>query len=225
MNGFPIVLTGLAARRCVVIGGGAVATRKAAALVEAGARPVVIGPELTPELEGMAAAGQVEALRRPYRPGDLAGAALAIAATDDRAVNVAVSEEAQGRGIPVNVVDDPDLCTFIFPAVLRRGELVVAVSTGGGSPALGRHVREVLEATLDPAYGDLLAILAELRPWALRHVAPAEQPLLWQRMLDGELLGRVRAEGAEAARAWAARLVAGFGSAGDEPGSGAMPLR
>ena len=207
MNGFPIVLTGLADRRCVVVGGGAVAARKAAALVEAGAHPVVVSPQFAPELAEMASAGQVELLERRYRQGDLAGAALVIAATDDRAVNAAVFGEAQSRGIPVNVVDHPELCTFILPAVVRRGELLIAVSTGGGSPALARHLREVLEAAVDPAYGELLALLAGLRPRVRREVPPASQRAVWDRLLDGELLSCLRFNGVEAARRLAEQIV------------------
>ncbi len=210
MNGYPIVLTGLAGRRCVVVGGGAVAARKAQALREAGARPEVISPALGPELEAMVASGQVQAVRRGYRPGDLAGAGVVIAATDDRAVNEAVSAEAQRRGIPVNVVDDPALCTFTVPAVVRRGELLVAVSTGGASPALSRHLREALEGFVEPAYGDLLAILRRLRPRLLREVPRARQQAAWARLLDGELLALLRREGTATAEARATLIVESF---------------
>lgn len=210
MSGYAIVLTGLAGRRCVVVGGGAVAARKVAALVEAGARPVVISPEPGPELEEMAAAGQVEPIRRRYRAGDLAGATLAIAATDDRSVNAAVSDEAQGTGVLVNVVDDPERCTFIVPAVIRRRDLLIAISTGGGSPALARHLRQALEPVADPAYGDLLALLAGLRPRVQQQIAPSGQRPVWDRLLDGELLACLRAEGVEAARERAERIVEGF---------------
>lgn len=207
MSGYPIVLTGLERSRCIVIGGGAVAARKAQSLADAGARPVVISPELGPELEEMAALGRVEAIRRAYRPGDLARAMLVIAATDDRAVNAAVSAEAEHCGALVNVVDDPELCTFHVPAVVRRGEVVVTASTGGGSPALARHLREVLEVAIDPAYGDLLTILTELRPRVRSEFARAKQALVWQRLLDGEVLACLRDWGLEAARDRAERIL------------------
>lgn len=210
MSGYPIILTGLAGCHSVVVGGGAVAARKAAALVEAGARPVVIGPEIDPALEEMATAGQVEVFRRLYREGDLAGAAIVIAATDDREVNAAVSAEARRWGIPVNVVDDPELCTFTVPAVVRRGDLLVAISTGGGSPALARHLREMLETAVDDAYGDLLAILAELRPRVQREVPLAARPAVWDRLLDGGILACLRTEGVDAARELAWLIVESY---------------
>ena len=128
-------------RRCVVIGGGGVASRKARGLLASGARVVVVSPEVSPEIEAM----DVTVERRPYAPGDLAGAALAFAATDRREVNAAVAREATENGIPVNVADRPDEGDFALPSVLRRGGLQVAVSTGGASPTLARKIRDALE--------------------------------------------------------------------------------
>ena len=127
--------------RCVVVGGGGVASRKARGLLESGARVVVVSPEVVPEIEGM----DVTVERRPYRPGDLAGAALAFAATDRRDVNAAVAREAKENGIPVNVADRPAEGDFALPSVLRRGGLQVAVSTGGASPTLAREIRAAME--------------------------------------------------------------------------------
>lgn len=127
--------------RCAVVGGGGVASRKVRGLLESGASVVVISPEVTPEIEGMA----VTVERRPYGPGDLAGCALAFAATDSREVNAAVAREARERGIPVNVADRPAEGDFALPAVLRRGGLQVAVSTGGASPTLARRIRDAME--------------------------------------------------------------------------------
>ena len=127
--------------RCVVVGGGGVASRKARGLLESGARVVVVSPEVTPEIEAM----DVRVERRPYRPGDLAGAVLAFAATDRREVNAAVAREARENGIPVNVADRPGEGDFALPSVLRRGGLQVAVSTGGASPTLAREIRAAME--------------------------------------------------------------------------------
>ncbi len=210
MSGYPVVLTELAARRCVVVGGGSVAARKVEALAAAEVRPVVISPGLCPELEGLVAEGSAEPMRRPYRPGDLAGAALAIAATDDRSVNEAVAREARERGILVNVVDAPELCSFTVPAVIRRRHLLLTISTDGRSPAFARHLRESLEAVVDPAYGDLLDLLADLRPRVQAEVSPLQQPAVWQRLLDGELLALLRQAGATAARARGEEIVESF---------------
>jgi siroheme synthase-like protein len=127
--------------RCVVVGGGGVASRKARGLLKSGARVVVVSPEVAPEIEAM----DVTLERRPYAPGDLAGAALAFAATDRREVNAAVAREAKKNGIPVNVADRPADGDFALPSVLRRGGLQVAVSTGGASPSLARKIRDAME--------------------------------------------------------------------------------
>ncbi len=128
-------------RRCVVVGGGGVASRKARGLLESGARVVVVSPEVTPEIDDM----DVTVERRPYAPGDLAGCTLAFAATDSREVNAAVVREAEEHGIPVNVADRPAEGDFALPSVLRRGGLQVAVSTGGASPTLARRIRDAME--------------------------------------------------------------------------------
>ena len=138
---YPIFLD-VKERTAVVIGGGRVATRKAAGLAEAGARVRVIAPMVSRGLR----AHEVE--RRAYRPGDLKGAALAFAATDDRRVNHAVAIEARRRGIPVNVADSLEECTFIVPARIARDELQIAISTGGRSPRLAKRLRQRLEAEL-----------------------------------------------------------------------------
>lgn len=209
VNTYPISLIGLEARRCVVIGGGAVATRKVAGLLAARAAVTIISPALAPALERLAAEGQAQALRRPYRPGDLEGAFLVIAATDDQAVNRAVWEEANRRGCLVNVVDDPAHSNFIVPAIVRRDEITVAVQTGGASPALARRLRERLEATVGPEYGVLARLLAELRPELLARVPPGESRLAAAlRLVDSDVLDVIRRDGAEAGRARLLELLA-----------------
>ncbi|MEJ5200300.1 MAG: bifunctional precorrin-2 dehydrogenase/sirohydrochlorin ferrochelatase, partial [Anaerolineae bacterium] len=195
-------LIGLATPRVVVVGGGAVAERKVAGLRAAGAAVTIISPTLTPGLERLAEDGAVQAVRRPYRPGDLEGAFLVIAATDDRTANHAVWEEAERRGCLINVVDDPEHSNFIVPAVVRRGEITLAISTGGASPALARRLRERVEATIGPEYGILAELLAELRPELLRRFPPGEPRLAAAlRLVDSDVLEVIRVQGADAARA------------------------
>ena len=179
----------------MVIGGGQVAQRKAEALLQAEARVIVIGPKLCPGINRMAKAGSIQAEARPYHAGDLEGAWLAIAATDDPGVNSSIAAEAEDRGILVNVVDDPSRCSFIAPSIIRRGSLVVAISTGGKSPALARKVRETLESILPEEYDELTDLLAEARQEAKRQgkVIPPEQ---WQRSITPEVMGLL-AEGSE----------------------------
>lgn len=156
--GHPVFL-GLAGEPVVVIGGGEVAERKVTSLLESGARVTVVAPAVTPEVAGLAAVGAVRLHRRRYTPGDLAGCRLAYAATDDPAVNRAVRAEATERGVWLNVADQPELCDFLAPAVVRRGDLTLAVSTNGASPALARRIREALERRFGPEYADALARL------------------------------------------------------------------
>ena len=148
---YPIFLD-LSGRRCVVVGGGEVAGRKARGLLRAGADVVMISPEVKP---GLADLG-FEVHARPYRAGDLEGAFLAFTATDSREVNAAVAREARERGIPANVADRPSEGDFALPSTLRRGRLQVAVSTGGASPTLAKRIRVELEGLFGPEWGDVV---------------------------------------------------------------------
>jgi uroporphyrin-III C-methyltransferase/precorrin-2 dehydrogenase/sirohydrochlorin ferrochelatase len=160
--GHPVVLH-LAGEPVVVVGAGPVAERKVDALLESQARVTVIAPEATPGLQAHAARGAIRLVARGYQAGDLAGCRLAYVATDEAAVSRAVHAEASARGIWLNVADQPALCGFTAPAVVRQGDLVVAVSTGGASPALARLVRERLERELGPEYAAALTVLGRVR--------------------------------------------------------------
>src|SRR5918997_1351277 len=155
---YPIFLD-LDGRRCVVVGGGEVANRKARKLLQARAEVVVVSPEVKPELESVAA----EVRRRPYREGDLEGAFLVFAAANRREVNAAVTREARGRDIPVNVADVPSEGDFALPSVLRRGQLQLAVSTGGASPTLARRVRYELESAFGSEWAGIVEALGRAR--------------------------------------------------------------
>lgn len=209
MKTYPICLVGLENRRVVVIGGGKVAARKAEALLQVGAPVIAISPQFCAEFDRLAAeyAG-LERLPRSYRAGDLAAAFLVIAATDDPLVNQAVWSEAIQRGCLVNVVDDPEHSNFIVPAVVQRGEVKVAVTTGGASPALARRLREKLEALIGPEYGDLASLLAELRPELQSRLAPGEPRLeAALRLVDSDLLEILKTAGMQAARARAQQIL------------------
>src|SRR5262245_44632651 len=159
MKGYPIFLD-LTHRSCVVIGGGAVAERKVAGLVEVGATVTVISPQLTERLEQWVHEGVVQHVARPYQSGDLAGFLLAFATSGNLAVDAAVFADGRAIGVLVNSADDPVRCDFFLPAVIRRGDLAIAVSTGGASPALARAVREELQETVGEEYAALLEIAA-----------------------------------------------------------------
>lgn len=211
MNSYPIALVNLDSARCVVVGGGQVAARKVAALREAGSRPVVISPMLCESLRHRAESGEIQATERAYRSGDLEGAQLVIAATDDPAVNEAVWREAESLGCLVNVVDDPGHCNFYVPAIVRRGELTISISTGGNSPALARCLRETLEMQFDAGYGPYLSLLGELRPLVQDRIAEsARRKTLWAALLDSEILELLRDEAHQAARQRALEIVDAF---------------
>jgi siroheme synthase-like protein len=197
---YPVCLD-LRGRPCVVIGGGPVAARKVEGLLECGARVTVVAPALCPRLRELLAAGRIAVRERPYAEGDLAGATLAIAATDDRAVNARIAAEARARGVWLNAADDPERCDFILPSVLRRGNLQIAVSTGGMSPALARRVREELERLLPAEYAELLPLLADVRA-ELRREGADIPPERWQSAVDDTVLERLRRGDYAGARAW-----------------------
>jgi len=185
MGYYPVLLD-LAGRRCVMVGGGLVAERRVEGLVAAGARVIVISPRLTRSLAALAAEGRIEHEPRAYHEGDLAGADLAFVATNTGEVNAAVAREARERSVWINAADDPPRCTFILPALVRRGDLTVAVATGGSSPALARAIREELETYLTEDYATLASIAAEAR----REVRAAGTPVTaetWRRALGPEV--------------------------------------
>ena len=192
------------ARRTVVVGGGHVAARKVEGLLAAEAQVKVISPELVPELELLMEAGDITALKRSYQEGDLDGAFLVIAATDDNTVNQAIWAEATKRGCLINVVDDPEQSTFILPAVMQRGEMSIAITTGGGSPALARRLRERLENIIGPEYGTLTELMAELRPELLANYAPGNARLQAAlRIVDSNILSVIQEQGMDAALTYA----------------------
>ena len=162
MAHYPINLN-LRNRRCLVVGGGCIAERKAKTLSEFGAAVTVVAPELTIGIRQMIDSGILTYIEDVFNPDILDGIFLAVAATDDRDVNRSVYLESERRGILVNVVDDPELCTFYTPAVVQRGNLIISVSTSGESPTLARKIREDLELQFGNEYGELSRLLGELR--------------------------------------------------------------
>jgi precorrin-2 dehydrogenase/sirohydrochlorin ferrochelatase len=211
VSGYPITLVDLANTSCAVIGGGEVATRKVAALREAGAHPIVISPVLCEALRCQVQSGEVDAIEREYRSGDLDGMGLVIAATDDPVTNEAIWREARNAGCLVNVVDDPARCNFFLPATVRRGALTLSISTNGNSPALARRIRQDLEYQYDAAYGPYLALLGELRPLVQEMLANSgRRKMLWEALLDSDILELLRSGAAEAARQRAQEIVESF---------------
>jgi uroporphyrin-III C-methyltransferase/precorrin-2 dehydrogenase/sirohydrochlorin ferrochelatase len=162
MDYLPIFLD-IRERPCMVVGGGEVAARKSALLLRAGARVTVLAPSLSAAFEADIAASRIAHRAASFRDEELAGYVLAIAATGDETVNRAVAAAARARHIPVNVVDQPALCSFIMPSIIDRAPVIVAVSSGGASPVLARLLRARLETLIPAGYGRLAALAAAFR--------------------------------------------------------------
>ena len=186
---YPIMLN-LQGKKCVVVGGGTVALRKVKMLLDCGADVTVVSPK--PHL-GMAKLSEKKAIRlihRNYKGEDLMGATLAVASTDVREINRRVAHEAKKLGILVNVVDDPRLSSFILPSFFRRGNLTIAVSSAGTSPALARKIRTNLEKSLGKEYATLLSLISEVRS-ALKERGCTVDGDAWQEALDLDSLIRL----------------------------------
>jgi siroheme synthase-like protein len=186
-------------RRCVVIGGGAVAERRVKGLVAVGANITVISPAITEGLQNMLTQGAIRHVAREYRTGDRAGYDLVFVATDNSEINAAVAAEAPSLRIWVNSADDPDHCDFILPAVIRRGELAVAVSTGGVSPAAARAIREELDEYFTADYAGFVQIVGEARR-ELREKSVVVDAEAWNRALRGDFRRLVKAGRPEQAK-------------------------
>jgi uroporphyrin-III C-methyltransferase/precorrin-2 dehydrogenase/sirohydrochlorin ferrochelatase len=193
-------------RLCLVVGGGEVAKRKAGVLLDAGAKVRIVAPEIDSEwVENK----NVEAIVARFEEKHLEGVILVIAATNDRNVNKQISELAQGRNIPVNVVDDPGLCSFILPSILDRSPLMVAFSSGGASPVLARMLRSKLETMIPQNYGRLAAFAERLREHVKQRVAnPVMRRIFWEKALEGVIAEKVLSGDETGAQAMLQQLIA-----------------
>jgi precorrin-2 dehydrogenase/sirohydrochlorin ferrochelatase len=192
MRYYPIGLD-ISGRRCLVIGGGEVGERKAQRLLECGARVRIVGRELTPALSGLAQAGRIAHIPGDYVEAHLEGVFLVIGATDDRDVNERIFRDARKRGVLANIVDDPDRCDFILPALCRQGDLVITVATGGKSPALAKKLRQELEERYGPEYEVLLRIMGELRARIIdRGAGSDENRKVFETLVESDILEHIR---------------------------------
>jgi precorrin-2 dehydrogenase / sirohydrochlorin ferrochelatase len=179
-----MVCLDLCGRSCLVVGGGRVALEKAEGLLACDADVTVVAPDVDEALASL----PVRVVSRRFRRSDVVRRFLVVAATDDRLVNADVSAAAADCDVPCNVADDPDLCSFILPAVVRRDPIVVGVSTGGASPALAQRIRDDVRDLLSPRHAELARMLHELRPWAKRELGTYEERRdFFQRLVEGAL--------------------------------------
>ncbi|MDH3387773.1 MAG: siroheme synthase CysG [Gammaproteobacteria bacterium] len=198
-------------RQCLVVGGGAIAARKAELLLKANGRVRVVASEVGDRVREMTVDGRLEFEQREFREEDLQDVVCVIAATDDADVNAGISNLAQARNIPVNVVDNPDLCSFIMPSMIDRDPVQIAISTGGVSPVLARMLRAKLESCIPGAYGDL-AKLAEANREAVKRALPEVESRrrFWESILDGQVAELVFAGRGDDARKLLQQELAGF---------------
>ncbi|WP_035257328.1 precorrin-2 dehydrogenase/sirohydrochlorin ferrochelatase family protein [Desulfatirhabdium butyrativorans] len=192
MNYYPILLD-LADQPCVVVGGGEVATRKVEGLLSCGARVRVVAPEITRKLQALADTDRIAWAKHPYTSEDIRRARLVIGATDDEAVNRQIYADCRENGILCNIADRPECCEFILPSVIRRGDLVVAISTSGKSPAFAKALRKRLEKEFGPEFEVFLKLMGAVRK---RLLAEAHEPEahkhVFEKLIDRGLLDRIR---------------------------------
>lgn len=200
MKVYPVFLHNLGARRCVVVGGGTEAERKVSGLLEAEASVTVIAATATPQLAEWAAEGTIDWLQRTYEDGDLAGAFLVICATEDPGLNACVAAAAAAAGALVNAVDDVAHSNFVAGSVVRRGPLVIGISTSGTAPALAVRLREQLEETCGSEFEEFLEMMAILRPqMGARFPAFDQRRSRYYALVDSDILTLLRRNAPEEA--------------------------
>ncbi|MDO9265268.1 MAG: bifunctional precorrin-2 dehydrogenase/sirohydrochlorin ferrochelatase [Desulfosalsimonadaceae bacterium] len=192
MSFYPVNLD-IKNRGCLVVGGGAVASRKAGTLAECGAIVTVVSPKFSQSLRELEKTTTVTLVCRPYETSDLDGKFLVIGATDDEALNRRINADAETRHMLCNIADVPDICNFILPSVIRRGDLVIAVSTSGKSPAFAKKLRKDLEKNFGDEYGRFLALMGAVRNKLLctAHAPEAHKPL-FERLIHHNLLELIK---------------------------------
>ena len=192
MRYYPINLD-IQKKNCLVVGGGGVGTRKVDNLLKCGARVTVISPEISTKLQELSKTEPLTLKFRPYRSADLDGMFLVIGATDNESLNQQISRDAEARNTLCNIADRPAVCNFILPAVVRRDDLLITVSTSGKSPALSKKLRIKLEQQFGQEYGDLLKLMGAIRKKLLRqaHEPEAHKPL-FEQLIDSGLLDLIR---------------------------------
>jgi precorrin-2 dehydrogenase / sirohydrochlorin ferrochelatase len=192
MKYYPVNLD-IRGRSCLVVGGGAVGTRKIRTLLECGAVVTVVSPEVTDPLSALVLENRISLKQRPYRTSDLDGVFLVIGATDNKELNRTIHEDAGSQGKLCNIADQPDLCNFILPSVIDRGDLIIAISTSGKSPAFARRLRKQLEAQFGPEYAEFLKLMGAVRKILLAQTRdPEAHRRVFESLIDRGLLECIR---------------------------------
>ena len=198
MRYYPIFLD-INGRRCLVVGGGSVGTRKVETLLECGASVTVIGIEITETLKRLSREQCINLKIRAYRPSDLDDMFLVIGATNDERLNRQLSLDAEERNLLCNIADRPAACNFILPSIVQQGDLVIAISTSGKSPALAKKTRKDLETQFDSAYAVLLDLMGAIRNRLLMEAhAPEQHKPIFNRIIHSNILDMIKAQNVEA---------------------------
>jgi precorrin-2 dehydrogenase/sirohydrochlorin ferrochelatase len=181
-------------RNCLIVGGGAVGTRKVNTLLECGAHVTVVSPDPTSQLTRLASEESITLKTRAYRSDDLSGMFLVIGATDDETLNLQISKDAERAHILCNIVDRPEVCNFILPSIVRRGDLVITISTSGKSPALAKNLRQKLETQFGREYADFLLLMGAIRQKLLSQShEPEAHKALFNQLIDSDLIQLMQA--------------------------------
>ena len=200
MKYYPVFLD-ISDKPCAVVGGGEVACRKVQRLLQCGARVTVIADALSPELEALKTRGEVAHIDDQYAAEHIASAFIVIGATDNRHVNEQIFRDARTEHILVNIVDEPERCDFILPSIVERGDLAVAISTGGKSPALAKHLRRELEATFGTEYETFLNIMGQIREVVLaKDRSSVQNKKIFEALVQSDLLDYIRRKDWDAVR-------------------------
>ncbi|MFI3187188.1 MAG: siroheme synthase CysG [Methylococcaceae bacterium] len=187
MDYFPVFLK-LKDQACLVVGAGEIATRKIELLARAGANITVIASEISPSVLSLQATHHLTLLQKPFSAEDVVEFRLVVSATNDEETNRLVAKTAGEKNIPVNVVDNPELCSFIFPAIIDRSPIIAAVSSGGAAPVLARLLRAKIETVIPPAYGQLASLADKFRDKVKQHIKqPAQRRIFWENILQGSV--------------------------------------
>lgn len=207
MTYYPVFLD-IRQRPCLVVGGGGVGSRKVDTLVENGAHVTVISTEATDRLETLCRQGTIVLKKRPYQSKDLDGMFLVIGATDDETLNRRISQDAEKRQILCNIVDRPEICSFIVPSIVRRGDLVLAISTSGKSPAFAKRLRKELAQQFGEEYGQFLQLMGAVRRKLLAAAhEPEAHKYLFNQIIDEGLLDLIRGKNKENINALLLRIL------------------
>ena len=192
MKYYPVFLD-IHARKCLVVGGGAVGTRKVLSLVACGAIVTVVSPEATEKLKDLARQGVITLKTRTYCPEDMQGKFLVFGATDNDALNRQINQDAEELNTLCNIADRPEVCNFILPATVKRDDLVIAISTSGQSPAFAKKLRKQLERQFGPEYATFLTLMGGIRSLLLREKhAPEEHKPIFNRIIDSDIIDLIR---------------------------------